>query len=84
MFARLQLVYVSGRLKLMGGEQYLVTVVRPVNPTPISEIPMEANLFVTNYDMNMECTYYDGRSVCVRARMSCICLCVKMPVVVFV
>ena len=73
-----QLVYVSGSMKLMGNEYFLVTVVRPVSPPSILEIRMEGNMFVTHYDMEMKCLFFDGRSVslCVLV-FKCVCVLVS-------
>lgn len=55
-------MYVSGTIKMMGSTEYfLVTVVRPVSPPSILEIRMEANMFVTHYDLDMKCLFFDGR-----------------------
>jgi hypothetical protein len=57
----LQVVYVSGSIKVMKGTHFLVTVVRPVSPPSILEIRMEANMFVSHYSMELKCIFYDGR-----------------------
>lgn len=54
-------MYVSGSVKIMGSQNFLVTVVRPVSPPSILEIRMESNMFVTHYDMGMKCIFFDGR-----------------------
>lgn len=56
-----QLVYISGCLKLMRNEYFLVMVVRPVSPPSILELRMEANMFITHYNMEMNCLFFDGR-----------------------
>ncbi len=57
----MQLVYISGSLKLSGSEAFLVVVVRPVSPPSILELKVEGNMFVTHYSMEMKCTFFDGR-----------------------
>ncbi|XP_065894666.1 hypoxia-inducible factor 1-alpha-like [Dysidea avara] len=56
-----KLMYVSGQFKMDGSEPRLVAVVRPVSPPSILEIRMEGNMFVTHYQLDMRCTFFDGR-----------------------
>jgi len=56
-------MYVSGQFKMDGSEPRLVAVVRPVSPPSILEIRMEGNMFVTHYQLDMRCTFFDGRLV---------------------
>ena len=48
---------------MMRRDHYMVTVVRPVSPPSILELRMEANMFVTHYDLAMNCLFFDGRFV---------------------
>ena len=60
----MQLVYVSGTVKVAGDEPFLACTVRPVNPPTVLELRMEGNMFVAHYSMeNMACIYFDGRYV---------------------
>ena len=54
-------MYVSGHFKMDGTEPRVVAVVRPVSPPSILEIRMEGNMFVTHYQLDMRCTFFDGR-----------------------
>ena len=59
-----QLMYISGHFKMDGTEPRVVAIVRPVSPPSILEIRMEGNMFVTHYQLDMRCTFFDGRYVC--------------------
>ena len=54
-------MYVSGHFKMDSTEPRVVAVVRPVSPPSILEIRMEGNMFVTHYQLDMRCTFFDGR-----------------------
>ena len=54
-------MYVSGHFKMDGSDPRVVAVVRPVSPPSILEIRMEGNMFVTHYQLDMRCTFFDGR-----------------------
>ena len=58
-----KLVFVSGRFKFKGSSMFLMAIVHPVNPPSISEIRMEGNMFVSHYNMELKCVFYDGRLV---------------------
>lgn len=57
----MQLVYVSGALKVADKEPFLACVVRPVTPPAVLELRMEGNMFVAHYSMEFSCIYFDGR-----------------------
>ena len=56
-----QLMYISGHFRMDGTDPRVVAVVRPVSPPSILEIRMEGNMFVTHYQLDMRCSFFDGR-----------------------
>ena len=69
----LQLVYVSGNIKVIGNEYYIVSIVHPVSPS-IMEMRMEANMFVTHYNMELKCIFFDGRYIINMSLCSGVCV----------
>ena len=53
----------SGQFKLSSSDPFLVVTVKPVSPPSILEIRMDGNMYVMHYDLQMKCTFYDGRWV---------------------
>ena len=70
-------MYVSGNYKVANGGSRLVAMVTPVSTPSILEIAVEGNMFVTHYTLDMRCSFYDGRYVCV---CDCNCMCIRVCV----
>ena len=66
-------MYVSGNYKVANGGSRLVAMVTPVSTPSILEIAVEGNMFVTHYTLDMKCSFYDGRYVCMCDR-NCMCI----------
>jgi PAS domain S-box-containing protein len=54
-------VYVSGHFKYHQTDSCLFAVVRPISPPSVLEITLEGNMFVTHYNLEMKCIFFDGR-----------------------